>query len=356
MTNYYNKDLYKTLNINFDATLDEIKSAYRKLVRIYHPDVSKKSGNEEIFKEIQEAYEILSDDTKRRKYDVLHGFYTERIKKERDKKKTKVKDNYADFVKEAKKEYQEVQSDEEQKPETFTETINEALDNLFYGKKLNNKGKKSEPAVDGSDIQLDLNLSYFEAVNGTNKKVNILHTEPCTNCNGRKFINGSACPKCNGEGETSLHKKINVQIPKGVKTGSKVRIANEGNKGINGGKDGNLYLNIIVNKNPYFEIDGNNILCNLPVTPFEAALGAEIPINTQDGTITVKIPPATSSGQKLKIAQQGLENKTKTKRGDIIINIQIKMPDNLSEEEKALYEQLKTISKSDVRKDFNNAK
>lgn len=348
MANYYNKDLYKILNINFDASEDEIKSAYRKLVRIYHPDVAKDSGDANKFKEIQEAYEILADTEKRKKYDVLRGFYREKIKKEYEEKQKAAKNKYESYVKQAKK--------KEHKDESFSKTINEALDNLFYGKKLNNKQAKSAPEINGDDINLEIKISYFEAVNGTNKKVNILHTEPCTNCQGRKFINGSGCPKCGGQGEISLQKKINVQIPRGVKTGSRVRIPGEGNQGYNGGKNGDLYLNVVVEKNQYYDIEGLDILCTLPITPYEAALGTEITIPAPDGNITVKIPSGTSSGQKLKIASQGLENNTKTKRGDIVITVQIKMPEKLSDEEKELYEKLKNVSKSDVRKDFKNAK
>ena len=347
MTNYYNKDLYKTLDVKFDSTTDEIKAAYRKLVRIYHPDVSKNAENAEKFKEIQEAYEILINETKRKKYDVLRGFYREKIKKEYDEKQ-KARNKYENFAKNIKK--------NQKKDESFTKSINEALDSLFYGKKINNQEKRQDTPINGDDINVELKISCFEAINGTNKKINILHTEPCTNCGGRKFINETVCPKCQGTGEISLQKKINVKIPKGVKTGSKVRIEKEGNKGLNGGKDGDLYLNITVNEHPYYNFDGLDILCTLPVTPYEAALGTEVKIPVSDGSINVKIPAGTSSGQKLKITSQGLENKTKTKRGDIIITVQIKFPKNISEEEKALYEKLKNISKTDIRKDFNNAK
>lgn len=351
MANYYNKDLYKILGISFDAAEEEIKSAYRKLVRIYHPDVSKNPQNADKFKEIQEAYEILSDKEARKKYNILRGFYREEIKKNAETKTVRKENKYDSFVKEAKKRTQR-----EEKNETFTKSINEALDNLFYGKKLNKTAEKTQIPRDGEDITVDVVISCFEAINGTNKKVNILHTEPCTNCNGRKFINGAVCSKCGGTGEQSLHKKINVKIPSGVKTGSKVRISKEGNKGIFGGKDGDLYLNITVQKNPYYEFDKLDILCTLPITPFEAVLGCEVSIPSSDGNITLKIPPKTSSGQKLKIAGQGLENKTKTKRGDIIITVQIKIPQNISKEEQELYLKLKNISKSDIRKDFYNAK
>lgn len=354
MSNFYNKDLYKILNVSIDASAEEIKSAYRKLAMIYHPDVSKNPENTDKFKEIHEAYEILTNEEKRKRYDILRGFYQEKIKKTfkenaQVKKETK---EYNTFVREAKKRFEEK---EKTTKEPFTKSINEALDNLFYGKKLNKKQPKNSIPIDGDDINVEVNIDCFEAIKGTNKKINILHTEPCTNCEGRKFINGNVCPKCSGSGELSIHKKINVRIPQGVKTGSKVRIAKEGNKGRNGGKDGDLYLNITVKKHPYIEIDKLDILCTLPITPSEAALGANIELPFPE-KITLKIPQNTSSGQKLKIASQGLENKTKTKKGDIIITVQIKIPKKLSEKEKELYRKLEEISQEDIRKDFNDAK
>ena len=183
-----------------------------------------------------------------------------------------------------------------------------------------------------------------------------MHTQPCTNCQGRKFINGSECAICNGVGQLSVQKKLNVKIPKGVKQGAKIRIKKEGNKGLNGGSDGDLYLLVNIEKNPYYEIDGLNILCNMPITPYEAVLGSEVKLNIMGENVAVKIPAMTSSGQKLKLSQLGLHNKSKSKRGDIIITVLIKLPETMSDEEKQLYSKLAEVSKSDVRKDFNNAK
>ena len=347
MANYYNKDLYKILNVNFDATLDEIKQSYRKLVRECHPDVAGENSDVKKFKEIQEAYEVLTNTETRKKYDVLHGFYREKLKKQEE---TTRKNKYEEYIKKAKQ--------NSNKPENFTKSINSALDNLFHSGKqaTGQKRQEQKPIINGEDINVNITISCFEALNGTNRKVNILHTQPCPNCFGRKFINGSQCSMCNGSGQLSLQKKINVKIPKGVSQGSKVRVKKEGNKGLNGGKDGDLYLIVDIEKNPYFSIDGNNILCNLPITPFEAALGTEVTIPVFGEKVSVKIPPMTSSGQKLRLAGLGIENKSKTKKGDMIVTIQIKLPEKLSEKEKALYNQLKELSKYDIRKDLKDAK
>lgn len=344
MANYYNKDLYKILNINFDASLEEIKLSYRKLVRIYHPDVAGKNADSAKFKEIQEAYEILTNEQERKKYDVLHGYYQEKLKKDFEKKANiERKNKYEEYIKKAKT--------NANKSESFSKSINDALDSLFHSTK-----KEIKQPVNGKDITLDISISFLESVNGTNRKVNILHTQPCPNCEGRLFRNGSQCTMCKGTGQLSIQKKINVKIPKGVTQGSKVRVKKEGNKGLNGGKDGDLYLIVNIEKNSYYEIDGLNILCNLPITPFEAVFGTEVSINIFNEKIIVKIPPMTSSGQKLRLSAQGLENKSKTKKGDIIITVLIKLPEKLTEEEKTLYSKLKEISKYDIRKDMNDEK
>lgn len=347
MANYYNKDLYKILNVNFDATLDEIKQSYRKLVRECHPDVAGENADVKKFKEIQEAYEVLTNTETRKKYDVLHGFYREKLKKQEE---TTRKNKYEEYIKKAKQ--------NANKQENFTKSINSALDNLFHSGKQATGPKRQEqkPIINGEDINVNITISCFEALNGTNRKVNILHTQPCPNCFGRKFINGSQCSMCNGSGQLSLQKKINVKIPKGVSQGSKVRVKKEGNKGLNGGKDGDLYLIVDIEKNPFFSIDGNNILCNLPITPFEAVLGTEVTIPVFGEKVTIKIPQLTSSGQKLRLAGLGIENKSKTKKGDMIVTIQIKLPEKLSEKERALYNQLKELSKHDIRKDLKDAK
>lgn len=348
MANYYNKDLYKVLDLTYEASAEEIKASFRKLARTYHPDVATTPEDVEKFKEIKEAYDILSNEETRKKYDVLRGFYREKLRKDFEKEQ-KTKEKYQEYIKKAKQ--------HANNPESFGKTFNDAIDNLFHAKKSTKATNAQQKApINGEDINVDVTITCFEAVNGTNRKVNILHTQPCPNCGGRKFINESQCAMCKGQGIISLQKKINVKIPKGVSQGSKVRVKKEGNKGLNGGKDGDLYLIITVEKHPFFEIDGLNILCNLPITPFEAALGAEVTVPAIEGNVNVKIPPMTSSGQKLRLAGQGIENKNKSKKGDMIITISIKMPEKLSEEEKELYSKLKELSSHNIRKDMKNDK
>ena len=166
MANYYNKDLYKVLGITYEASAEDIKASFRKLARTYHPDVATDPEDVEKFKEIKEAYDILSDTEARRKYDVLRGFYREKIKKDFEKEQEKRKNKYEEYIKKAKQ--------NAQNPESFGKTFNEALDNLFHAKKATSGSTQNpKPPINGEDINVDVTISCFEAVNGTNRKVNI---------------------------------------------------------------------------------------------------------------------------------------------------------------------------------------
>ncbi len=358
------KNYYEILGIKPDATDSEIKSAFRKLARKWHPDVA---GNSQDvvnkFKELNEAYEILSNPEKRKKYDAIRGIFNNAKSqknsstKEKEPQTTNSNTDTSSNTKNKKAESKE--NNTKNKTNTNTKTNQHNNKNAFQDawESFIKKTKESErpkqtkysaKKIDGKDITSEITITVLEALQGTTRSVNILHTEPCHKCHGRKFANGGICAYCKGAGEISVHKKLSVRIPEKVKHGAKIRIAGEGNQGINGGKNGDLYLIIKVDtENSKYQYDGLNILQTIPLEPYEAVLGCTIEVKTPDGIVQMKIMPNTMNGQKYRLAKEGLEKDGK--KGDMIITISIEIPKDLTAEERILYEKLKLASNRNIR-------
>lgn len=341
------KNLYEILELPTNSTEEAIKSAYRKLARKYHPDVNQ--GDKfciQRFKEVTEAYEILTDKFKKASYDRANGF--NQPKKEEDKATYNKANKAYSQAKEQKKD--PPPPPEKPHNDDFANAFNDILETF----KKSNKKEESQPKPErGTDVYADVILSIQEATNGSTRTVNIIHTEKCKKCEGRKFLNGARCKACDGIGERSIYKKISVKIPKGVKHGSKIRVANEGNKGYYGGKSGDLYLNIKLETSHKFKYEGLNVLCTIPITPFEAALGANIEIPSHDGgKISMKIVPNTNSGQKFRISNEGMTDKSTGKKGDMIVTVNIEVPKKMSEEEIELYKKLQKANTKNVRENL----
>ena len=340
---------YEILGVDISAELAEIKAAYRKLARQYHPDVC---GNDEEnvakFKKITEAYEVLSDSAQKQKYDMLKGIIAERkARQERINAEKAREAKEASQKKEADKAYKHAR--EHDKQQGFSNVLNDILGGLKHKQSSKPKQKpKKEAPKNGDDITCEVMLTMLESINGCNKTVNILVTEPCKACNGRKFINQTQCRACNGKGEEHNHKKITVKIPPAVKHGSKIRIPNEGNKGINGGKNGDLYLNVQIENSDIYKYDGLNINYTLVIPPQDAVLGSTQEIVVPDGKVSMKVMAGTSQGQKYRLANQGLKKGNKT--GDLIVTIKIDIPKDLSKEEKDLYKKLQELANKETVK------
>ncbi len=349
MTNM-TKDYYKILELTELCTDKDIKAAYRRLARKWHPDIA---GNTEEavkkFKELNEAYQTLSDRLQRYTYDTARKYYNYSSTKKAqttENNKTTTNPNPNPNPQSAK----ESKENTKQNNSNFNFNWEELLSK--YKKFTNKECKKNtsnQPLPKrGRDINTDVEITISEAINGTTKVVNMLHTCVCPKCGGRKFVNGSICTRCSGNGEVSDYKRFSVKIPSGIKDKSKIRLAGEGEKGLNGGANGDLYITVHIKAPLDYTTEGLNILKTVYITPYEAILGGNISVKTTDGNVTVKITPCTQSGQKIRLAGCGLSSNGN--RGDMILTVEIQIPKTVSKEEVELYEKLKNISDKYVNK------
>ena len=358
MSNYFYKNLYEILEIEPTDDSTKIKSAYRKLARKYHPDLN--GGNslyEEKFKEISQACEVLMDKDKKSLYDAFKGYKMNAKTVSPDAQKAKRA--YSQASKTATHKTSD-NLNEKNNTKGFSDVLNDVIEGLFKEKKYSQnkesysssqyKNQAKRKLINGTDINSEVEITYQEALLGTNRTVNILHTDICPNCEGRAFLNGSKCPMCNGLGETSIHKKINVKIPQGVRNSAKIRLAGEGNRGRNGGKNGDVYLIVKVKEDDKFIYDGLNAEFSVTIYPHEAVFGSEIKVQTPQGSVVMKIPANTTQGQKFRLSSHGLRG-ADGKIGDAIVTACIDLPKELTDEELALYKKLDEISKNRVKEE-----
>ena len=326
------KDYYKILGVAEFETAENIKIAYRKLARRCHPDIAGESAEALLrFKEINEAYEILSNKIKKEEYDRARRFYN--YAKDNSKKTSDVN-----------KKVSEPDNDLNKKSFNFN------WEKFFSSKikeSFSTKSEKKDYTLNGKDVYTDIEISIFEAMSGVVKTISMLQTQICPKCNGRKFANTSLCPHCKGKGEISEYKKLNVKIPSGIANNSKIRLSGEGEQGKNGGKNGDLYITIKIKEPKTYKTEGLNIYKTIPITPYEAVLGANISISTINGKFTIKLPARAQNGQKIRLNNCGLVQNNKI--GDMIITLEIQIPKNLSEEELSLYKKLEEISSHNIR-------
>lgn len=360
------KNYYEILGVTPDIELSELKTIYRRLVRKYHPDVN--PDGEIRFKDITEAYEVLSDVKLRLQYDTVNGFFKSYSAKSNFKTSEQsaseaYRKSYkkSDKVKSAQEKVENNKSEEsksqnyskntktEKLEKNFSDRINDFIDGFSQQSR-----KKAVPpkAENGADINVDVSISLRESIRGTHKIVNVVHTQVCPHCRGHKFINNVKCPKCDGVGELTEHQKIDVTIPPNVKNGAKLRLTGEGKKGINGGKNGDLFLKITVVPDSLFRLDGNDLMCEIPISPFEAVLGGDIVVPSFEDKLTLSLPKNTKSGQVFRISGKGLKKNNLV--GDIIITVRIQIPDNITPAEIDLYKKLRNLSGESLRKNLLN--
>ena len=336
------KDYYKILDIPEFSTQDEIKSAYRRLARKLHPDVAGNTDDAILkFKEINEAYEVLSNASKKADYDSARKFYNwGKGKNSASGKEAGNATNPNTNVKPENKREGCCSNKKEQKKSGFSFNWDDFIKNTC----LNAKNKESKQPKRGENIYAEIEITIFEAINGATKVVNMLQTYVCPKCEGRKFVNGNKCTCCDGKGEKTEYKRFTVKIPAGIKNKSKIRLAGEGENGINGGQRGDLYITVNIKEPQNYKTEGLNILKNVEIAPYEAILGTNITIPTMQGNVSVTIAPYTKNGQKIRLKGCGINSGSKT--GDMIVSISIQIPEKLSNEEIELYKRLQSLSSS----------
>lgn len=394
------KDYYEILGVKKSASADDIRKAFRKLARKYHPDVN--PGDkvaEEKFKALSEANDVLSDPKKRKIYDQV-GFYSDNIDAATAEAYARAGGgtsgpgagfpggqgagggapnfdfggfDFTDMFENARG----------RKASTSgTGSFRDIFSGIFGGR----SGAAPEGPEPGSDLEYQVNVPFWTAIRGGVMRLNITRRDACPNCHGQGFIeaggscpecggkgqvtqtggrmkfnvpcprchgtgkNISSCPNCHGEGTIERTEPLEVRIKAGTRDGQRIRVASKGNAGTHGGPAGDLYAIIRTADHPVFHREGDDIRITVPVTATEAALGAKIEVPTIDGRTLLKIPPGTQSGQKLRLREKGVPSATQEgARGDEIVEVKLTVPMPRDERSKEILRELAKLNPEDPR-------
>ena len=382
------KDYYATLGVSRDAKPEEIRKAYRRLARKYHPDVNPgNKASEEKFKEISQAYEILGDDKKRQVYDQ-YGFYSNNIPPggPGPGASTGAGAPGFDFSGFDFSNFDNVDTEAEKRG-GFGGAFRDIFSQLF-NRSGQREGEEEGPQK-GSDIEHHMHLGFWDAIRGTQVRITVGRQETCPTCKGSGSAGGApvtctvcggtgkaarqagtmrftmtcpqcggtgrqrrSCPACGGSGSVRVPESFEVRIPPGVDTGSRVRVPGKGNAGVGGGPAGDLYIVTEVETHPIFERKGDNIYVKVPVSVAEAALGAKVEVPTLVGPSTIKIPPGTQSGQQLRLRGKGAPSLRSEARGDQFVEVQVVVPRVADERTKEILRELARLNPEDPRREL----
>lgn len=371
------RDYYEVLGVSKDASEAEIKSAFRKLAKKYHPDVSKEPDAAEKFKEAQEAYAVLSDENKRRQYDQFgHAAFSGGA--------GGAGGSYGGF---SGFDFGDINLDD------IFDMFGGGFSSGFgsFGGRSSRGSRKQK----GPDRVIQIDLDFEDAVFGCKKTINLTLNEKCDDCGGvgghgsktcdkchgsgtvtgqqqtlfGSFMTRTTCDKCGGSGtifentcktcrgtgRVKKNKDIEVTIPAGVDTGNQLRISGKGEAGVNGVPNGDIYLEFYVRKHPIFEREDNDIYLDMPVTITDAVLGGKIEVPTLYGTVKVSVPAGSSSGDKLRLKGKGVSDVNNGRKGDMYIILNVITPKKLSRDQKKLFESLAKTDLDDS-KEFDKIK
>jgi molecular chaperone DnaJ len=375
------QDYYETLGVDRNAAADDIRKAYRKLARKHHPDLNPgDKAAEERFKKVQEAYDVLSDPKKKQMYDQV-GFYSENGMPGAG---AGARDPHMDF-----------------RGFDFSDLFSrgartgaggaagtgaESFQDVFHEWFGRTRGEPAPGAQPGSDLEYGLGIDFWQAIKGTQVRLNITRQDVCPvchgsgtqgsgatvcpQCKGSGNVNQAAgamrfnltcprcggtgqllnrCPNCQGDGRVSVTETVEVRIPPGAQQGSRLRVAGKGNAGTMGAPPGDLYITLRVEPHPFFHRNGDDIEIAVPVRIDEAGLGAKIEVPTIDGRALLKVPQGTKNGQKFRLREKGVLNSRSGKRGDQIVQVEVQAPVVQDERTKEILREYAQLHPEDPR-------
>ncbi len=337
------RDYYEVLGVARTASADEVKKAYRKLARKYHPDVNPGDKTaEEKFKELNEAYEVLSDPEKRKRYDQLGANWKAG----------------ADFTPPPGWTGWEGERSGFDFSEAFGGArgaggFSDFFEAFFGGGRGERAGRAGAGfTMRGSDVEAEIQLTLEEAHRGVTRTITFEAAERCPDCGGSGVKDNRPCPTCRGAGYVRRPKSLEVSIPPGVRDGSVIRLAGQGEPGTGNAPAGDLFLRVRLKPHPLFRLVGDDdVEVELPVAPWEAALGAKVNVPTLEGPVEMTIPAGTQAGQRLRLRGQGLNRRRAQtiSRGDEYVRLKIVVPPKPTPKEKELFEKLAAESRFDAR-------
>jgi DnaJ-class molecular chaperone len=325
------KDYYKILGVNRKASEKEIKSAYRKLARKYHPDVNPGDAQAEArFKEINEAQAVLTDPEKRKQYDALGPDWQKRFQTRPGQggyTRTTTTADFSDFFETLFGQRSGTQQ---------TSGVDFDLGSIFG----RGRGRRQEVSTRGADVEQPVDVTLQEAFQGSERAFTLQSQQPCPTCHGTGLQGDELCPTCRGATTVARTKRLDVKIPAGVRDGSRVRVTGEGNQGTNGGPNGDLYLVVHVLPDPRFRREGNDLYADVSVPLTTLVLGGEAQVPTVNGTLTMRVPASSQNGRTMRLAGQGMPALKGKERGNLYVKLNAILPTTLNDEQRGLFERL----------------
>jgi molecular chaperone DnaJ len=389
-----NKDYYGTLGVKKTATAEEIRKAFRKAARRYHPDVNPNDKRaEEKFKEISEANDVLSDEKKRKVYDQV-GFYSDQIDPATAEAYARQSAGHGGPVDFGGFDFTGFQGGPGQHRGQYSGagsgadsaswgSFKDIFSGIFSGAQQPQQPRGPQP---GTDLEYQATVDFWTAIRGGQARLEVHRQESCPTCHGQTSAGGPMpcpecngtgqvtqmggrmkfnipCPRCNGqgrisntcstchgEGVVSRSEAVEFRIKAGTRDGQRIRLQGKGNAGVNGGAPGDLYLIVRTGTHPVFTRVGDDIHLTVPVTVPEASLGAKVDVPTIDGRAQLKIPPGTQSGQKLRLRERGVENAQRPdQRGDQIVTVEVTVPTLADERSREIMRELAKLNNQDPR-------